>query len=226
MPHLLETLTAVVSDLTRRHHLPDIIKLSPLQGDASARRYFRVNTSSYSMILMDCRALIDITTAFSSLTTSLIKQQIPAPHILAATPDRGLMLLEDFGDTTLLHDLTQHKTTSPYDKAVQLLVRLQCIPRSAFPTLPTYSHEKLMAECHVFPHWFLNRFLKLKLSTAQHYNLNLTFEYLINNALAQPSCFVHRDYHSRNLMTSPTGEPGVLDFQDAIRSCRVFQSRL
>ncbi len=67
------------------------------------------------------------------------------------------------------------------------------------------------------PEWFLGKHLRLELSPEERALITVTFEFLINEALLQPQVFVHRDYHSRNLMVLPGGGPGVIDFQDALR---------
>jgi len=83
--------------------------------------------------------------------------------------------------------------------------------------LPDYDHELLLGEMRLFDTWYLQRHLQYALTATQRQDLDAVYSYLAEQALAQPRVFVHRDYHSRNLMVLPLGNPGILDFQDAVR---------
>ncbi len=74
-----------------------------------------------------------------------------------------------------------------------------------------------MREMELMPEWFLRGHLKLQISSGERDMLDRLFEALSQSALAQPSTFVHRDYHSRNLLRTADNNPGILDFQDAVR---------
>ena len=83
--------------------------------------------------------------------------------------------------------------------------------------LPAYDETLLLQEMELFRHWLLQEHMRLDLTAETQAMLDEVFKLLINEALAQPEVFVHRDYHSRNLMTSNDGGPGVLDFRDAVK---------
>jgi aminoglycoside/choline kinase family phosphotransferase len=94
------------------------------------------------------------------------------------------------------------------------LMRIQTID----PTeLPVYDHTLLMREMELFRDWFLGKHLQIAATSQQHAVLERTFARLIELAYEQPQVFVHRDYHSRNLMVTRENNPGILDYQDAVR---------
>ncbi len=185
--------------------------LEPASSDASFRRYFRVRHDHTSWIVMDAPPEHEDTTPFVRIATFLFQHQIHVPEILAENPEQGFLLLTDFGNTAYLDILNDDTVYSLYHAAIDSLLRLQRLPTSTLP-LPHYSPDRLMQELQLFPDWFL----KTHLSLTPPAFLSDLFERLIDNALTQPQYFVHRDYHSRNLMHTPTHSPGIIDFQDAV----------
>jgi aminoglycoside/choline kinase family phosphotransferase len=83
--------------------------------------------------------------------------------------------------------------------------------------LAPYDRKELLREMALMPEWFLTRHLSLTLAPEETQLLAAAFEFLIAEALAQPEVFVHRDYHARNLMVVSERNPGIIDFQDALR---------
>jgi hypothetical protein len=98
--------------------------------------------------------------------------------------------------------------------AIDALVLLQVQSRPE--VLPEYDRALLLRELMLFPEWYIGKHLGVSMTEAQTVELNKVFDALLANNLAQPQVFVHRDYHSRNLMVLDTGNPGILDFQDAV----------
>ena len=193
--------------------------LAPASADASFRRYFRARLADgRSFIVMDappdkedCRPFLQVAALFAAAGT-----HVPAIHAqdLAA----GFLLLEDLGEATYLDCLARTKETRPdpqllYAAATDTLIRIQQASRPG--VLPDYDRALLERELNLFPDWYLARELRKELAPAQQQVLRSAFDALLANNLAQPRVFVHRDYHSRNLMLSEP-LPGVLDFQDAV----------
>ena len=232
MPMSISDVTCIkaVQSMLDQHNFPALIDVRPLQGDASTRRYFRLNFQNSSLIVMDCRQSQEVIEPFVGITQLLAQQNLPVPSILASDFTEHLLLLEDFGDTTLLASLGQlqegighnagkhidHQCFVSYQKAIHLLLKIQKIPREKLGCLPIYDEKKLMQECKLMPSWFFNQLLKIELDEHDDQTVVKAFGLLVNNAIAQPSCLVHRDYHSRNLMLKSDNTLGVIDYQDAV----------
>lgn len=192
-------------------------------ADASFRRYFRVRwPDGRSLIVMDAPPDKEDLGPFLKVARWLMAAGVHAPRIHAADSVNGFALLEDFGQTPYLSPLQRGEEVDRlYAAALDTLLRMQTRPRDSVLALPAYDAPVLQREMALMPEWFCDRHLELALDAPQRRLLEDTFEFLCREALAQPLCFVHRDYHSRNLMMieSPDGgvfEPGVLDFQDAL----------
>jgi aminoglycoside/choline kinase family phosphotransferase len=191
-------------------------RIAPASGDASFRRYFRVWYDSQTRIVMDappdkedCRPFVAIGSAMHGLGLNV-------PEVLAADLDQGLLLLTDLGEQQYLAALDEHSVAGLYDDALDTLARLQVGGDPGTALLPPYDSALLHREMELFREWFLGRQLGLNLSEAEQHTLDHSFAALADNALEQPRVWVHRDYHSRNLMVTEAGNPGVLDFQDAV----------
>jgi N-acetylmuramate 1-kinase len=152
------------------------------------------------------------------ITALLESVGMHVPHVFEADESRGLLLLEDLGTTHYLSRLkTGGDADALYADALEALAGLQARGGEAAGQLPPYDREPLMREMQLLPEWFCARHLGLTLSEAERGLLERTFAFLVEEALVQPQVFVHRDYHSRNLMVLDRRNPGVLDFQDALR---------
>jgi aminoglycoside/choline kinase family phosphotransferase len=139
---------------------------------------------------------------------------VTVPTILASDIEQGFLLLSDLGSTTYLKQLNPDTAHKLYLDAIEALVQLQV--HSAPGQLPEYDRELLHRELMLFPDWYLSKHRNAVLDDKQRSDLNSVFDTLLANNLAQAQVFVHRDYHSRNLMVLQTGNPGILDFQDAV----------
>jgi aminoglycoside/choline kinase family phosphotransferase len=192
--------------------------LEPASNDASFRRYFRIRgAGGTTLIVMDAPPPQEDTRPFIHAAKVLKQSGVSVPAVLAADTAQGFLLLEDFGNATFLGRLKADAATAPllYQDAWRALVTMQ---QSSAPGLfPAYSRELLLRELMLFQDWYLARHKEVRLDAQQSGVLQAAFERILANNLAQPSVFVHRDYHSRNLMVLP-GErnPGILDFQDAV----------
>jgi len=142
---------------------------------------------------------------------------VHAPRVLERDAANGFLLLTDLGSTTYLAELADHARARPlYDDALDALARIQVRGDPHARELPPYDEKLLRFEMSLFPDWFVGRHLGITLDNATRQQLDRAFDTLVANALEQPRSFVHRDYHSRNLMVYPGDNPGVLDFQDAV----------
>jgi len=186
-------------------------ELVTASNDASFRRYFRVTLANKTWILMDAPPEQEDTTDFIKVATFLFEQGVNVPKIYAQDTDLGLLLLADFGDTQLLDKLTHATVIELYHTAIDGIIQLQLTDTSKLD-LPYYDAALLQQELSLFPDWFLQKHLDLAVPDF----LAGVDQLLIQSALAQPTTFVHRDYHSRNLMLIDADQVGIIDFQDAV----------
>lgn len=138
---------------------------------------------------------------------------VQVPRIYRYDLSLGFMLLSDLGTRDYLAALDETTVEELYADALDSLLRIQMTDHTG---LPPYDEPLLRRELSLFEDWLLRQHLGLELTPAQTLVLHDAFDALIRAALEQPRVFVHRDYHSRNLMVTPFNQPGVLDFQDAV----------
>lgn len=189
--------------------------IRPASSDASFRRYFRVDaTQDTTCIVMDAPPPQEDVRPFIHVAEVFGEAGVSVPHILAKDVERGFLLLSDLGSTTYLNQLTPDSAHKLYLDAIDALVLLQA--QSKPGVLPEYDRALLLRELMLFPDWYIGKHLNVTLSDARMAELNKVFDTLLANNLAQAQVYVHRDYHSRNLMVMPQGNPGILDFQDAV----------
>ncbi|HLD08496.1 MAG TPA: phosphotransferase [Methylophilaceae bacterium] len=200
--------------------------LAPASADASFRRYFRVKLDNRTLIAMDAPPLQEGCTSFVHVAEVFANAGLNVPRILEKDLGQGFLLLTDLGDTTFLDALKQsasngepnNKTADGlYRDACMALVKLQSASKKG--VFPDYDEALLLREMQLFPDWYVAKHLQLELGDVQKKVLNDIFAILNQNILAQGQVYVHRDYHSRNLMlcTDAQGSnPGILDFQDAV----------
>lgn len=188
--------------------------MAPASEDASFRRYFRFQRrGGGSVIAMDAPPPHEDCSVFVRVGEVLRNAGVNVPAVLAQDLTGGFLLLSDFGTSTYLDGLDELNADDRYRPALSALVRLQSASRPG--VFPEYDEALLRREMGLFPEWYVKRHLGLTLEASQAHVLNAVVERLLSNNLGQPRVYVHRDYHSRNLMvTEPM--PGVLDFQDAV----------
>lgn len=191
-----------------------VLAIEPASGDASFRRYFRVTTQDGTFVLMDAPPENEDCRPFVKVARLLGDAGLTVPDIHAADLDAGFLLLGDLGSTSYLDALEEANADRLYTQAIDALVRMQTrVPHDA---LPPYDEALLRREMRLFPEWFLKRHLGMAPDVTATEVLDRSFEFLCECAAEQPRVFVHRDYHSRNLMLLNEGNPGILDFQDAV----------
>ncbi len=198
------------------HMLPGLesFTLAPASADASFRRYFRVTRSDGgTLIAMDAPPEKEDCGPFIDVTRRLEAVGLTVPHIHAENHEAGFLLLDDLGSRDYLQSLDTETADALYGAAIDALLRLQ---RADTTALPRYDAELLRAELALFTDWFLGRHLGITLDPEQQRTIETVFAALIETALEQPRVFVHRDYHSRNLMVTEPAPPGIIDYQDAV----------
>lgn len=192
--------------------------LAPASADASFRRYFRATLDDgTTRIVMDappanedCRPWLHVQQLFHAAG-------VHVPEVLARDLERGFLLLSDLGATTYLQVLDAANAAPLYADAISALIRIQRASRPG--VLPDYDATLLRRELELFPEWFLAKHHQMVLTESEKQSLATVFDRILAVNLAEPKVFVHRDYHSRNLMRtdgSGTGNPGIIDFQDAV----------
>lgn len=196
----------------------DSDSIRPASNDASFRRYFRVDSARPggppSYVLMDAPPPMEDCRPFVAAAQVLIDAGVHAPRVHEADLAQGFLLLEDFGNRTYLDELNADTAPALYGAATDALVRLQQASRR--DVFPAYDEALLQRELLLYPEWYLGRHKQFEISDADRVTLDRTFRLLLANNLGQPRVYVHRDYHSRNLMILEQDGPGVIDFQDAV----------
>jgi hypothetical protein len=154
----------------------------------------------------DCKPFIQVATLFANAGVNV-------PQVLHQELELGFLLLTDLGDTTYLSALNVDNAHALYMDAVDALIQIQLASKT--DVLPVYDRAMLARELQLFPDWYIAKHLNITLTDTQQQTLQKAFYTLLDNNTAQPQVYVHRDYHSRNLMVT-TPNPGILDFQDAV----------
>ena len=187
-----------------------------VSSDASFRRYFRIIVNNKTFILMDAPPDLERIDHFLNITKNLASAEINAPKIISFDTKLGLILMTDFGNQTYLDVLSGNKLgmfqQELYSAAIDSLLNIQT--KVGPQELQDYSEELLISEMSLFPEWYLEKFKKFKLQDQEV--LHEIFSEITLEFLSQDNGFVHRDYHSRNLMFIREGNPGILDYQDAL----------
>ena len=209
-----ERLTALTDWLHDDLRLVDI-NITPVSGDASFRRYFRITgLDGASRVVMDAPPDHEDCRPFVQIAERLHHLGLHVPAIYAQDLQQGFLLLEDLGSVHYLDLLDEQRVERLYGDALAALAVVQaCAPTDG---LPLYDGKLLLQEMELFRHWLLQRHLGMTLTGSENQMLDGLFELLMKSALEQPRVFVLRDFHSRNLMVATSPTPGILDFQDAV----------
>jgi aminoglycoside/choline kinase family phosphotransferase len=194
------------------------LTVAPASADASFRRYFRIAPETpwhghATLVAMDAPPPMEDCRPFVRIAKLLTDAGVHAPQVQAADLERGFLLLTDLGTRTYLEALDAASAPRLYSDAIDALIRWQTATRDG--ALPPYGEALLTRELALFPDWYVRRHLDRTLTPGEAETMAHAFRLILDNNLAQPRVFVHRDYHSRNLMVIDPN-PGVLDFQDAV----------
>ncbi|MDR7120043.1 phosphotransferase [Rheinheimera soli] len=194
----------------------EVIRLEPITGDASFRRYFRFSVAKNSYILMDAPTPTEDCGRFVATQQAFAQAGLQVPRIIAQDIEQGLLLLSDLGDTLLLSELTQDTVSDFYHQALAQLAQVRTISATSAGPLPVFDQAFLLREMQIFIDWFVLEHLQLTLNEQEHFMLQKHFQLLADTALQQPQAGMHRDYHARNLMLQQDGSLAVIDFQDLV----------
>lgn len=182
--------------------------------DASFRSYFRVKHGNNSKIVMNSPPTEEPLTSFIAITKKLSDANINVPEIYEIDLEKGFMLISDFGSKTYLDVLNKETMYCLYTDAMDVIVNMQ---KGVDQTeLNGFDANEQLIEMSLFRDWFLDRHLNINITDTQHAELDNIFRALSNEILKIPTSFVHRDFHSRNLMVLDKNNPGILDYQDAL----------
>jgi len=193
-----------------------VSNFSAASSDASFRRYFRAVTNHGTFVVMDAPPEKENSKAFVDTAQALESLGVHTPNIVAKDLDQGFIVLEDLGTRTYLDELNQNPN-SLYSDAIDALIKIQTgktIPEQWSPT--HYDSQKLSDEMSLFSQWFVNKHQGRTIDEPSLAVWLQTQEFLAKACLEQPQVWVHRDYHSRNLMITEENSPGVIDFQDMV----------
>ncbi|HEX7815774.1 aminoglycoside phosphotransferase family protein [Dyella sp.] len=193
------------------------LELAPASADASFRSYWRAVTgpAHSSWIIMDSPPAQEDPRPWLDIGARLAAAGLHVPAVHAHDVEQGLLLIEDLGSHLYLPALNDETVEQLYGDAMDSLLRMQMHVDVA--GMQTYDQAFLRRELDIMPEWFLGRHLGVTLTTAEREVLGQAFEVLLHSAQEQPLSFVHRDFHSRNLLiVDQGGNPGIIDFQGAL----------
>ncbi len=222
----------------------------PASNDASFRRYFRVVAGDKvegtergqeelsllkrgdsgvenSYIIMDAPVELEDCRPFIRISEQLLSMGLHVPKVLAQNLEQGFLLLSDLGNQTYLSVMasaSEAEVDRLYQSALTALVTLQSKGKKVAHTLPDYDAHLLNTEMNLFSDWLVGTHLNITLDKIEQQSWQSVKETLQRSALAQPKVYVHRDYHSRNLMVTKQSVPGILDFQDAVQGALTYDA--
>ena len=201
------------------HHehaiLNSSVQLRVIAGDASSRRYFRVQWDGASYIVVEAPPATENNEAFVMVREILHVAGVKVPRVYALDYKCGYLLLEDLGDRTLLPELNDSTVDAYYTAALAVLGEIASVDVTR-QLLAPYDSALLSEELEHFPAWFVEALLGYSLADEERQLIQRFNTALVDSALEQPRVLVHRDFHSRNLMLQPSNELAVIDFQDAV----------
>jgi aminoglycoside/choline kinase family phosphotransferase len=189
------------------------VRIEVASADASFRSYWRVGDGTTNWILMDAPPDKENSAPWLDIGARLHQAGLHTPEVYAADLKEGFVLMEDLGTRTYLPELNDASADSLYADAFAALARMQNVDAHG---LPVFDRAQMVMEMELMPEWFLRRHLGFAASCAQLDVIEAAFTLLVSATLEQPRCFMHRDYHSRNLLITTTNNPGIIDFQGAM----------
>ncbi len=182
-------------------------------ADASFRTYYRLSKDDETYVLMDSSLLLESLIPFVNMNERLESVNVRVPRIIVKNMELGYLILEDFGSTHYLDILDEDNYKVLYKKAIDEIVKMQ---RTDTTNLPPYDKDFLLFEMELMEEWYLGKYLDVSLTKEQKNIIKTTLDTIADVVLEQPQgVFVHRDFHSRNIMLTPKDDIGIIDFQDA-----------
>jgi hypothetical protein len=183
-------------------------------ADASFRKYYRLRDGSKTALLMDSSLEKESLISFLDVTSRLQNADVGVPKIFEQNTEEGFLILEDFGTKHYLNILNQNNFKAYYTKAINTILKMQ---KADVAGLPLYDKVFLHAEMNLMQEWYIEKYLQATLSETQKKLIANTLDVISNIVLEQPQeTFVHRDFHSRNIMLKENNKLGIIDYQDAM----------
>ena len=187
--------------------------ISVLSADASFRQYYRVTKSNISYAVMDCPPEKENLESFLLITGKLKNAKLNVPEIFEVDREKGFLIMTDLGDNLYSKKLNDETVYCLYTDALEAIVKMQTkVDCSGLKDFDKYYEE----ENNLFTDWFLKKHLKVELDATLEKKITLQFNKINSIIKSIPKTFVHRDYHSRNLLITDTNNPGIIDYQDAV----------
>jgi len=191
----------------------DVSSLRVLSGDASFRKYYRVDKDAISYVVMDCPPDKENLDAFIKISDKLQKAKINVPKLFECNEDDGFLVISDLGDNLYSKKLDKETVYCLYTDALETIVKMQInTDLSGLDNFDNLYDE----ENKLFTDWFLQHHQKTDLDDSLRSDLSNEFDKINSIIKDIPKTFVHRDFHSRNLLVTDTNNPGVIDYQDAV----------
>lgn len=189
-------------------------------ADASFRRYFRIKNATESLVVMDSSKELESLKPFVKVTKKLLDAKVNAPKIYMQDLEQGFLVLEDFGSTDLLDVLDESNYEKYYKIAIDEILKMQEADTS---DLPLYDDEFLKFEMNLMEEWFLGKYMNLELTAEDKKMIENSLHLISSEVLKQPQdFFVHRDFHSRNIMSVNDRTLGIIDYQDAMNGAVTY----
>ena len=183
-------------------------------ADASFRQYYRLTDGDKTLLLMDSSQEKESLSPFIDITSRLHDIDVSAPKILAKDLENGYLIIEDFGSTHYLDVLNYDNFKELYKKAIDEIIKMQ---KASSANLPLYDKEFLTLEMNLMQEWYMEKLLPVRLSESQKMTIKESIDIISDIVLTQPqNIFVHRDFHSRNIMIRADEKVGIIDHQDAM----------
>lgn len=187
----------------------------PLAGDASFRLYYRIHHANQTLIAMDASAERERCLQFIAIANALRAKGLNTPEVFTSDLNAGYLLLTDFGDGLYVNELTHQNADELYSRALDSLATLSTCQRIDNYQVPIFTARFMRDELSLFQEWFIEKYLQITLTNEQLKSLAHCYDLIVDHCAQQPQVFMHRDYHSANLMVLPRDQVGILDFQDA-----------
>lgn len=189
-------------------------------ADASFRKYYRLRDGEKTALLMDSSLELNSLKSFIDITSRLCKTEVGVPKIFEEDLQNGYLIIEDFGGVHYLDVLNQDNFKAFYTKAINTILKMQ---KADVNGLPLYDKEFLHVEMNLMQEWYIEQLLHVKLSDSHKKLIATTLEAISTVVLEQPQdVFVHRDFHSRNIMLKNDKKIGIIDYQDAMNGAITY----
>lgn len=188
--------------------------LEPASSDASFRSYWRGHVDGQPVIVMDSPPEKEDPAPWIAIGKRLADAGLHVPTVMVADAARGFLLIEDLGTRTYLPELNDGTVDALYGDALDALLRMQL--HMDTEGLPAFNREWQTMEMEIMPRWLLQEHLGVDVACEEWDVVEQAFTAIMHVIAEQPRAFMHRDYHSRNLLVTDERSPGIIDFQGAM----------